>query len=1614
MTLNLKHFDTRTGQWITLPNPSAEARQKNPNVILEEKLENTLLEAFLKKEFPDKDYSNALSIGHVDEASQPLDLFSRHHPNGDVLLLSNGKRLLYGPIEIKEQLIKKLNPDTMHNGAYGSLFTGECQNNFQGQVTFLVVEDSNGENGGYLENEQAEKLVGDCHGKVNPIFSKELSNTNNEVIQFRLGNLTDGLYGKGTLAPKELSSYFKDFEVGKQVAFVIPTSSFKGAGKGTVKPGLYTKEVWVGEKEKAQRGEIALSQLLASYPNALKDFIPKLKDHLDKLSTIIQDPRLLAQHYCSQYERREQTKDKTWTPPTPIEAVERYRNYHSKGLNNLPNDDNNEIDQRDSGYEEFLYLALKADPKHHRLLDSKKFTQSLQDFVRKEYLHSAIGKIHKFDRAMILPSKDLKTGEICVPWMEEGENVLNFRSPFLNHNGMLHSTNKYVEDMYAPNGKYLEGVIIVNDEDYSRIVQRTIIEAKAVKPDAELIDVPDKLNKLSVDERIAFTDQLNATLRKAGIDLLVPYESDCERMAADFDGDCLGVAKASHFPHLTQDLIEKSKPENLFRPTRKEDKLSFPEGTDFEVMAIHQADGISVGSINNSVTAFEALLSEQEIYEQYATPALQRQLAQQLIAKAKWALTQEEKEKKPIEIPDFLEEDFKKIASYPTDKPLTAQQVTEVFETQRNIYRRMVEFACYQNQIAVDLFKSARQAEQESVTSLTKLLYRPVDYFKQKKNYNTYRSETIETCGFSPTELTASLVNVQFQENQLQYQPPQQFKNLFPSDYPPQRTLEAKEIKAKYDAAYNLASAYNRKQKLEDDTHLKIATQSGKTLEIVNYKRFLSHSEIEGFNQQTLNLRLVDNRNPKTKHNHQLIAQYQDADKKWKNLGLVCELSRGKFGLRSGSTTQTSQIQIAQSFGKKEVQLLFHQAKQIAVDWRAQLEATKTPEELQQYANATWHLCHNHGNDTTNNFVYEAFGDKILEQISQPDLQFNNFLVGEFPNFNQVPERVWKSNQVLDLQLQLKDGKKVWEILNPETGEYQSFGVASHKEYQLPVGTKVKGKIHGDLFTTARLDINNPRLNETEIVIGNMDKYSKVGYEFRNEPATIVLSQNHHTPPQPLIKVDGKKLGQLDSNAVELFKQHGRLKDNLTFEVTLQSYGQGHTREIVATPQNGTSFKIEKSHFIGHKDLKETQFNGEKVQLTITLEASKKRAMVANVRQPDGSWLPIGEFTSSRKGIESKEALANAGLFREGTTFEAKITSRVTAARIEIEPHSLEYPELGQWQSLSNHATQKAELNPIAKHFVEAITTQPTLLHRFDHQWQPENGTTEVLPTWGLSVDQNRVAATKDFLERHQIPHVLVRPDDPRVSLETERSYGVFWLKESDLSPSIRSVIQQTAHGIYDANFTDVSTVSPYRQRLESIFPLPPPQQQERLENSREVFESVLGTQLLRATKSVQPSNSGQKSPLPIPLIKEFMSQNIILQQQRTAAIAPVMSALLEAKRLDNDPNVHFDEASNTLSFKGIDNSIFWNGEILTLVDNKTGKTKMVAQFSHIDSDGETHWKPYNLPLNSLSLTQQDFDKFTNPKFIHTIKEAIADRICRQQVQPEVNEQTPSKAIVRR
>ncbi|PSB00560.1 hypothetical protein, partial [Merismopedia glauca] len=297
MTLELKHFDTRLNQWVHSDNDSS-----NFSSLIKEKLQNTLLEFFL----PDQDFS----FGAKDQWGKVEELYN--HPDGDVLLLSSKSRLLYGSPE-NLTIIEKLCPDRKDRGAYGSIFLGECRHAISEKLNILVVDDATGENGGIIKPEQAFKLVGDCYGQISPELYSSLTEKKPgeeyRVVQHRFGwREGDGQdstfrFGKGTLRPQHLSNLsYADPNNEPKIDLILPLSSFKGtdkdnpngATKPQIKPGLYTQQIWLGEKALSQKGKTAISQVIPSFPGGMKDYLEELESRASKLSEIQHDPREVA------------------------------------------------------------------------------------------------------------------------------------------------------------------------------------------------------------------------------------------------------------------------------------------------------------------------------------------------------------------------------------------------------------------------------------------------------------------------------------------------------------------------------------------------------------------------------------------------------------------------------------------------------------------------------------------------------------------------------------------------------------------------------------------------------------------------------------------------------------------------------------------------------------------------------------------------------------------------------------------------------------------------------------------------------------------------------------------------------------------------------------------------------------------------------------------------------------------------------------------------------------------------------------------------------------------------------------------------------------------------
>jgi hypothetical protein len=414
---------------------------------------------------------------------------------------------------------------------------------------------------------------------------------------------------------------------------------------------------------------------------------------------------------------------------------------------------------------------------------------------------------------LIVNDANGENGGFIKTWIDEGEKVLNFRSPFLNSNGLCVSTNKLVEDRLAPDGQPLGGIIVVNDEDHKRILAR-----------------------LETNE-------------------IAPAETESQRQARDFDGDCIGVALASKYPNFTAEAEYRNQKEFAYAPTVKLKKQSFyrEDGTQppFEEIAIHMSDSISVGIINNQVTALEALESEIEILNTYGNHEQRSEYLDQVSRHYQSLFEQENSSRpKPIrpEYKPYMQE-FVALA----DAPRTDIIIQQAMDMNRLMYRQMIEEGCYQNQIAVDLFKSAKTPEMNLIKENQRYLYRDVNYIKEKKSRSSYLNTGITPKGYSPVELLISQTNKYFQQSQLESRPIVQFQDLFKGvDFTPQQRFAAVAAKHEFDKKFNAAVAMERKRETELGPSALLQTTQGVQLEITNLTRY-GHPLI--WKAQTINLK---------------------------------------------------------------------------------------------------------------------------------------------------------------------------------------------------------------------------------------------------------------------------------------------------------------------------------------------------------------------------------------------------------------------------------------------------------------------------------------------------------------------------------------------------------------------------------------------------------------------------------------------------------------------------------------------------------------------------------------------------------------------------------------
>ncbi|MFS0518929.1 hypothetical protein ACEYW6_30130 [Nostoc sp. UIC 10607] len=1438
MTLELKHFDPRLNQWIYTDDNKTSSQS-----ILTEKLSNTLLEFY----FPGKEFS----FGHSDEYSTAEEL--KNHPDGQILLLSSKTRLLYGEKECLE-MIQKICPDSKDRGAYGSIFLGACKNAIHENLSILVVDDSNenaGENGGILSNDLAYKLVGDCYGQISTqLYDKvtlreSQADKSYRVIQHRFGwvdgvgeDTTKYRFGKGTLRPYRLDEIkYADPNNKPKIDIILPVSSFKGTDKDRpkgptkpqIKPGLYQQNIWLAEKGQSQQGQMSISQLLASFPHGLKDFIESLEVQAQRLTSIQDDPRLVAAYYCERYEKRKESLSQNKLKTSDI--INQEADVKNLGTND-DLDADQELDDDHAKDDLFMYKLIKADlVGHQQLLETEKVKQELSRFVQSEWRDIAVGKTLTFDRGMIIPSKELKNGEICVSWLDEQEKILNFRSPFLNSNGLCVSNNKYVEDQLGPDGEPLEGIIVVNDEDHKRIQARiTELEAQGIN-----------------------------------VDFIDPTETESERQARDYDGDCIGIARASLYPNLTAEAEQRNLPKNAYSPTVKLKKQSFYDPTDgtqppFEKIAIHMSDSISVGIINNQVTALEALESEIEVLNTYGTLKQKSEYLEQISSHYQTLFEQEHGEKpKPIraEYKPFMQS-VVGLAENPNRTPDIIQQAMDV---NRLMYREMIGEGCYQNQIAVDLFKSAKKPEMDKIRENSRYLYRDVNYIKDKKSRSVYLNTGITPKGYSPVELLISQTNKYFQESQLESRPIVQFKDLFKGvEFTPQQKFAAIAAKYEFDQKFNTAVRMERLRETEKGPSASIQTPQGMQLEIGNLTRY-GHPLI--WKAQTLNIRLdeIPEKWRTKERPHRLLAVAQingeignDGKPAYRNLGTVSQQSVTDHNLKAGMTMQGAKLlELKPELTRSQTKLLFDKSQEAALAFYASIPES---EKLALSA-AAWNICASRQDELevarkenanpqaiakkVSNFAFAAFPNEIISSLEQ--LQFTEpKLVTLLNEANQFLGRKWNPDEKHLIEIRASHHPPGHErhvsrliFVQDTDSEYKEFAMLETRTGILPIGTKAQANFIGVEPATAKATIGLPGNEPVEITIRELKNFSYAGLVFNAEPVNLEFGTVLIPDKTVKIKLDGKTLGELDSDSGQQLNEINYLKNGNPLKLKLKSISEtGDQAFVLGESPNGNLLKINKINFY---DFSGQTFNDQDYRkLTIETSASKTRDAVFLNGEPLG----VLHFK------KDKDALRQLGFLKTGklTLAPAIVESNFSVICAQIDPNTVEYPQrwTKEFQAFGTQSvnSEQQEMIESSANILHHIKERPTFLFSTESNRK--------LGIMGLAVDNQKAETVTKWLTAQNVKFSLAPTEG--VIRETKKGLAVFNLVDS-------SIPAKTLESMSKKFGAVIETDSEYQQRVNSLATRPqflkPPEQTAQSPPNQ-------STLLLSTTPSTPDISNGVKT----------------------------------------------------------------------------------------------------------------------------------------------------------
>jgi hypothetical protein len=1387
--LSFPVFDPKVGEWI---------KDAEGNTV-EEKLKDTILETL----FPNEKFSFAL----VDDATNAEDL-QDNHPNGHKLLFSSGSRFVFGTEEMRSAMdsIFPESPDqNLHGikdrGAYGALLIGDCNNenqqldvcvidrtgandrgadparmiqyaeetaaqiangklylgtdeviifqddleNFavgshlispgdfsknigaeiekpasfiQKPLRILIVDDESGENGGVLPNDVARELTGDCHGRMSPDLSatygleiNKESGATDKMIQFRsvlpdFDNNPDGLgthkIAKGTLLGQDLSKLPWQLAEGERPPdLIIAKSSFKGATKPPV--GLHEKDIWLGAKSVSANGKMSVSSLIPLYPGLLKDVQPRLEPKMAALAVAQNDPMSLAKLY--------------------IKSSDDRKNFHEVSENGGDNnEDVSPVDSRpDSPELKFIRAAVTSN--NPAALQTPLAVKELKKFVKNEWKSLALGqdKSVAFERSMALPDKKLANGEICVPWLPDGEELIVYRPPVINTNGIHILTNKL--DTSIPYGEK--------------------------------------------SEYIAISDQ-----NPVG-------QSIMGDMALDFDGDHVAFARATDYPALAREVKLKQEPGNRYPDVVKEKKQEFA-GVSQEEAALQMARS-PVGLIANSLIAIQSEISAVEILQNPNNSWINQEdlvrfasESKQTISKALTALTpefpslarrpnnlSEEGNKAFNASSDKITDLAKKIASGGSSNP---QQILKDY---KSLLREVVGIASGQNQIAVDMPKSARAADEKATMDGTKFLAHKSKLQQEKKLTNLYLDKTLTADGISPQEILAATTNQYFRENGILQSPPSQFKELFADTaYTAVQKAQANTYQEKFQKAWTEASGRLKKEKNEVGVSIQLQTSDGKSLEVTNLHK--GESPIRYLPEQIGQITIEPKKMSQGKKDYHT---FQVMDSRGKKIGDLCELSAQALDLPK--TVTSWDVEKAQLKSRQELSgMYFGKAREIAVEFSGGISA----DDRKSYAAAMWAEATKESSkasqeQTIPKAVLYAFPDELADQVLNANMNRVYF---------KAVVSIEESNEAQSFKAvtSIDNGKLQTTLLNDSS---EVVGYVSQMGYPMRPGS-LQGKLSPG--GVAMLQIEIPGIDQP-LSIGKVNDFSLAG-----KPIDTITEAEITIEPVKIdsyrLAINGKPVSDpLSDEAVNFAKEMGLDAGN-AFTASVVS------RDIASPDSQKESVRSSLYLNFGDStiqcvttDKSLPRYEGEQVELSIV--NSPKYTAGVFLKSDDQSQ-QIGEFTASLQsaGGEALSPKNSLDLLVKSNALEGKINGRGTVDRsqplkgslsatatiktdgtnqiLEITSQDLTPPN---WQLEAQ--PQRSSDTPLSERLRAYNSQKPPVM------LQQDNGRSI------LAVDSSVGSATSQWAEKNGA--VLINGDFRR---ETNRGFAVIEMETASISPALQ------------------------------------------------------------------------------------------------------------------------------------------------------------------------------------------------------------------------------------